>query len=282
MDDFYEPITLFRDRLKIEHANNTSIFFEDAVKRSGVNKDSNAATVAKIRSLEKKISSADTSRFFWNVLRVFVILLVVASFAGLMLFILHYLFSNFPSFDITPLLAGICTVIGIGGIVLISVKLNKIIRSLDDHLKTLNRNHAAKMAEAWEQLAPLNRIYEWDTISKLVMKTFPAFVFDPFFSRDRLNEFHQSFGWNDSFNHNNSILFCQSGAINGNPFILGEKLNFWMGTKTYHGSLTITWKELEEYTDSEGNRRTRQVREPQELKLPISWRNSDVPFRQSF
>ncbi len=159
--------------------------------------------------------------------------------------------------------------LGTGGVVVITTKLNKIISSLDERLESLKNRHETKMTEAWGQLAAINSLYEWDTIANLVMKTAPLFVLDHYFSSARLKELQQSFGWNDNFNRDSSILFCQSGAINGNPFIMGEKVHFHMGTETYYGSLTITWKEKRTSTDSKGNRQTYWVTQTETLEASV-------------
>ena len=61
-DDVYEPLVLYRDRFKAEHADNTAAYFEKLVKRSGVDENANAATVAAIRALDAQLADADSSR----------------------------------------------------------------------------------------------------------------------------------------------------------------------------------------------------------------------------
>lgn len=99
--------------------------------------------------LQQKIQ-ADASQIDNFLEQRVIILLTVAGFPGLLLYILPFLFADLPNIGITSLRAGICATIGIGGVVLIVVKLNKIIRSIDKHIKTLKENHAEKITEAWE------------------------------------------------------------------------------------------------------------------------------------
>jgi hypothetical protein len=53
----------------------------------------------------------------------------------------------------------------------------------------------------------------------------------------------ESFGWCESFNDTRSVAFAHSGLINGNPFVLAKTVNHWIGSKTYHGSRGISWRE---------------------------------------
>ena len=270
IDDVYEPLALYRDQFKAEHANNTAVFFEDLAKRSGVDENANASTVAAITALDAQIAAADSSGSSWRMLRTLVLVLVVGAFIGLALFILAIISpdTKFP-LRIDGLWAAVCATVGAGGIVLIAAKLNPTIQVLNDSLRFLNECREEKMAEALRQLAPLNRLYDWGMIARLIQKTVPRLALDPYFSRARLDELHHSFGWDDSFNHNKSVLFSQSGEIHGNPFVLAETLDYRMRTTTYHGSLTISWKKRQKYKDPKGRTRTRWVTQTQTLQASV-------------
>lgn len=80
----------------------------------------------------------------------------------------------------------------------------------------------------------------------------PRIALDPYFTNGRLAELRDTFGLNNEFSHNErSIIFSHSGVLNGNPLVMARTLEHWMGEKTYHGSLNISW--TEEETDSKGN-----------------------------
>lgn len=269
-EDVYEPLALYRDRFKAEHAENTAAFFEKLVERSGVDGDANAATMTEIRALDAQLAAADSSRSNWKVLRALSVIIVIVGFIGLVLFILPFLSPDIElPIRVNGLWAAICAAVAAAGIAFIAAKLNPAIRLLDERLRSLAEHREEKVAEASAQLAPLNRLYDWGMIAKLVQQTVPRLALDPYFSRARLDELYHSFGWDDSFNRDRSVLFAQSGEINGNPFVLAETLDFRMGTKTYHGSITISWQERESYTDSEGRTRTRWVTRTETLHASV-------------
>ncbi len=270
IDDVYEPLALYRDRFKAEYAEHTTAFFEKLVQRSGVDETANAATVESIHKLELQIVAADSNRSNWKTLRIIIVFLVIMAFVGLAFFILPIISPEFaPLLDVNGLWATVCSAVAAGGIALTATKLNPKIRALDTNLQSLAQRRDAKLREAQEQLAPLNRLYDWGMFAQLIHQTVPRLSLDPYFSRARLEELHRTFAWNDNFNRDKSVLFAQSGEINGNPFVIAETLDFRMGTQTYHGTLSISWQERESYTDANGRSQTRWVTRNQTLHASV-------------
>lgn len=237
VEDIHEPVAAFQRTLKDAHAQNTSSFFENLVQRSGVDEAANAATVKELRILEQKVGADSNRSMWWRILRGLVIgvgvICAMVAMSG-------------------PGIAGI--VVGIVGALaafaIVFLKLNPIIKAIKAGLKVAEQKRDAKLAEAWQQMAPLNGLYDWSILAQLVTRTVPRIALDPYFSAGRLKELHDSFGWSDEFNRGSSVLFSHSGGLNGNPFVIGHTLNHWMGTKSYDGSLTIQW--TVEVKDSEG------------------------------
>ncbi len=130
-----------------------------------------------------------------------------------------------------------------GALALVLLKLNPLINDVTARLDRLKNQRNTKLQAAWQQLTPLNRLYDWDILAKLVQKTVPRVALDPYFSNGRLDELRNTFGWNDQFNQGRSVVFAHSGVLNGNPFVVARTLDHWIGTKTYHGSLQISWTE---------------------------------------
>lgn len=270
-EDVYEPLALYRDRFKAEHAERTAEFFENLVESSGVDETANTSTVHAIRTLAKQLVTVSSTRSKWKQLRTVVVILIIAAFLGIVLFILPLISpdADLPV-QVDDLWAAVCFAIAASGIAITTTKLNPIIRALDENLKSLKARHDAKLKEAWQQLAPLNRLYDWGMIAEIIQKTVPRLALDPYFSHARLHELHRSFDWKDTFNRDKSVLFAQSGEINGNPFVIAETLDFGMVTKTYHGFLPISWQVRETYTDSQGRSQTRMVTRNQTLQASVN------------
>jgi hypothetical protein len=146
------------------------------------------------------------------------------------------------------------------------VWLNPIIKAGDNRTQALAEARAEKEALAWGQMAALNSLFDWDIFARLVGKTIPKIELDPYFSNARLTNLRQSYGWNDAFNDSRSVMFAHTGVISGNPFIMAQTLNHWIGSKTYSGSLTIHW--TEQVRDSNGRWTT--VSKSQTLRASVT------------
>ena len=142
-----------------------------------------------------------------------------------------------------------CTFIGLAAGCLII----PFYRSAGRRLANLREQIRSGQQRGWEQMSSLNSLYTWDMTVKLIEETVPRLEFDPYFTAGRLAQLRRQFGWDDSFNDGKSMLFAQSGVINGNPFVFGQYLEMEWGSKTYEGTRDISWTTYEE--DEDGKRR---------------------------
>jgi hypothetical protein len=244
--NIYEPLDLFRSRFKDEHAKNVSDFFEDLVKKSGVDEAKNADTVSKIKDKQKAITAADKSLAGKKTLRGFIIFLIVAfAIAAIVLFYMAFengTSAQFPSW--LAILLGVVALLGIvGWSLLIGLKINKIIKKGQEIVKGLNDELNVLLKEAWTEMKPLNDLYDWGMTQGLVEKTIPLVKMDPYFDNQRFEFMAVKYGLEDNSALDHSVTFVQSGEIIGNPFILARTVNTWMGTKVYIGTLEISWTE---------------------------------------
>lgn len=269
-EEINEPVSLYDKRYKDEHAQNTADFFEDLVKISSIAPQANNDLVAEINKLNEELSSFNKKRFWQKFLRTTSILAFIAILITGYAFLAPLIISKEGTTQYL-IIAGIVCVFGLlifGFVKLIKV-LNGKIKVLDQYIKDSESIINTKTNEAWDQLRPLNSLFEWDTVSKIVMKTLPIFSLDKYFSTARLEQLTDHFGLSGGSHPDNSMLCCQSGALNGNPFVICESKYFEWGTKEYKGALKIKWKEEESYTDSNGNTKYRLVTKTDTLHATI-------------
>jgi hypothetical protein len=237
IEDVHEPVEQYKTFFKAAHARNTSEFFEDLLRQSGVDEQENIKTVKELRGLEQQLSSKNSTRKLWAFLRGMLI-------AALVICLIYVYFKYSWPWLLAPVLL----------FSLALYKVSKLISGISAGLQELEQQRDARHKEACQQMEPLNRLFEWDHTAKLVQKTVPRLMLDPYFSNARLDELRNTFGWSDQFNDGRSIVFAHSGVLNGNPFVLARTLDHWMGTRRYNGSLEISWTEQER--DHNGKRRT--------------------------
>lgn len=238
LKDIYDPLTeyvnVFRDRFK-EVAETT---FAELAEEAQVDIEANHETCRQLYATEKILSSVKTRIGWWMAWCVLLWLVVVGGI--IVVFVLQQ-----------ELERHILTVI-----VVVLVAIVYLFMGVHPRLKVLKSERDGLAAtvdqfkkEAWEQMSPLNRLYDWDVLTRMMSKTVPRLEFDPYFTTQRLADLKMVYNWDDSFNAERSVIYSHSGLINGNPFVICRTRKMEMGSKTYYGTKTITWTTQERGAD---------------------------------
>ena len=237
IEDVYEPLARYRDEFRQKFATLAREKFKELTELSGVDVDANRALVGEIRSLQSAAGSegAKKSFFGWMMALGFVGAAVAVAVA--------------VATDGSDPSAHGWSVLGIVAGVVLGIAMIPLYSAASKRLEELQAAVASKMGAAWKQMEPLNRLYTWDVTVNLIEATVPRLEFDPYFTADRLASLHGQYGWDDSFNEGKSVIFAQSGVVNGNPFVFGHYLDMEWGETTYEGTKEISWTEWEEGAD---------------------------------
>ncbi len=243
-DRLYDPLKYYEDQGRQEHEQNTLDYFEDLVKKSGIDVEENRQTVREYDEENKKISEIGKKISRYKTLRVFLIIgmvlgtiLLVSGFSG-----------NAWLIVIGVLLAAACTTF-------LFWKVNPIIKDASSIKEKYEARAAELLAEAEAQMAPLNVLFDERDTYNLIEKTIPEMSFEEYFTNEQRALFINKYDYVDMNDDESSVTDTVSGKFVGNPFILSCRHVHEMGTHTYQGSLTITWTET--YYDSNGDLRTR-------------------------
>lgn len=263
-EDIYNPLWKYRDEYREKFAQLTAEAFAHLTDVSGVDAADNAALLNEISCLERRIEDERRIRA-WKGFVVGVVLPWIISLGFRLWQCVN------PSFAERGMAAGEDEIVGLIVLLVVSLALEFAVmipwyRASTALLVSLKERRNAAEAEAWRQMEPLNRLYDWDMATALIQKTVPQLKFDKYFTERRLRDLRMRFGWQDDFNGDRSVLFAQTGQINGNPFVIGECLRREWGMKAYTGSLDIAWTEREH----DWNGKTRMVRRTQTLRATVS------------
>ena len=242
--DIYDPLTeyvnVYRHKFK-EVAEKT---FAELAAEAQVDVGKNRETCRRIYSEENSLSKVMSNIRWQKVWRVLLWLCVVVGFiVG---------FTMYDVLDYVDLL--IVGFVIFGALGLLFTDINPKIKEMKSERDKLTAKVDKLKKEAWQQMAPLNNLYDWDVLTRMMTKTVPRLEFDPYFTTQRLADLKATYGWSDSFNAGRSVVYSHSGLINGNPFVICRTRKMEMGTKTYYGEKTIHW--TTEETDSDGKTRT--------------------------
>lgn len=238
IQDVYEPLSRYRDEFEQKFSRLAAEKFEELSQASGVDIEANRRLVAQIKKLESQAEESINRR---TNLGCFFVLLMSA---GIVAFIADY--SRMGDTAWLVPLGCVC--------IMASLFLLAPLQRASQLHKDLKEKIGIKREIAWQQMEPLNKLYTWDIPVKLIQATVPRLEFDPYFTKERLKALQKQFGWDNKFNRNKSILFAQSGEINGNPFVFGEYRYMEWQNHLYTGSKEISWREKER--DFDGKVRT--------------------------
>ena len=247
IEDIYEPLEKYRDEFRERFFRTATDTFEDFVLKSAIDIRANQKTVADIN---KNISRKDSLEFRRGIVYFFTVICwcVLLGSLGYGAYILCE--------DVNKQhLWGVIAALTVSVFLLFIIC--RRMKDLDSRIAELAKAIADLTATAWQQMAPLNDLFNWETLTGMVTKCVPHFVFDSFCNQSRISELEESFGWNNSFNNNRSVLFVHSGEIKGNPFVIVKFRHQEWGSKVYTGTKVISYTETVRDSNGKLRRETR-------------------------
>lgn len=244
VEDIYDPlgeyVHVFRDRFK-QVAKDT---FAQLAEEAKVDVEANRETCRQIYETEESIDSltSDISRTTYCCVALWVLVVM----GGVAVYVLY---DGLPTWQVILLVLLLALLV-----TLLLTVFHPRLRKQKDERDDLEQTADNFRNEAWRQMEPLNRLYDWDVLTRMMTKTVPRLEFDPYFTTQRLADLQHVYGWDGTFNRERSVIYSHSGLINGNPFVLCRTRKMEMGAKTYYGHLTIYW--TTEERDSDGKYHT--------------------------
>lgn len=239
VNDVYDPldeyVNVFKDRFD-EVAKST---FAELASEANVDVETNRETCRQIYNTEDTIAQVKGRITKWTVFCALGWIAVVAAVV--------FLVQGIETSD-ARLWGGCGALIAIL-LWLLFAKIHPKLKALKQERDELDAICANLRNTAWQQMEPLNRLYDWDVFTRMMSRTVPRLEFDPFFTTQRLADLKAIYDWDDSFNTERSVLYSHSGVINGNPFVLCRTKKMEWGEKTYEGTLTIHWTESRRGSD---------------------------------
>ena len=258
-DSILEPLHDYNSKYKALFRENATKFFDSLTKESKVNVDENRATVKKYREACSKLENIKKLINKYRGLKGFLITITVISLVISIILIYNAinLFGLTNISELQPWIYIIISVVLIAGsitsIVVIVKIINKIIKNNDAIRIKMEKLCQELLDTCYVQMAPLNNLFDFNMTAKLITETCPLIQLDQYFDVRKYDYMNKKFGFEENNDPNSSTYYLLSGSIVGNPFILQRTFNTYMGSKTYTGSLTITYTEY----DSEGRSYTR-------------------------
>lgn len=238
-EDIYDPLDEYVNTFAPRFRQVAKDTFAQLSKEAGVDINANRQTCKQLYKAQSDLKSVK-SKLCWT------IFLCVVMWGGAIGggIAIYNMYDSFESWEIVLIAIGIAT-----ALLLLFWKIQPLIKRLKSERNGLIEKTTKLEKEAWQQMAPLNRLYDWDILTRMMTQTVPKLEFDPYFTTQRLADLQEVYGWDGTFNQERSVIYSHSGLINGNPFVLCRTRKMEMGTKTYYGHKTIYWTTRERGSD---------------------------------
>ncbi len=246
MDQFFEPLDSFKNDYQPAHQDNVSEYFEELVRKSGIDEEANRKTNEQLKEKDKEIFLKSKLNKKLRRLRVLVIVIIIIAIMTFIVSVQSLFTKDYMegyTFSSTLIQAIVSAPIAVLLYLYLKKKTNNTIKSVGEDLKELNTKRQRLYDEAWRQMQPLNDLYTWGIENKLMEKTINWISFDDYFDSKRMEFFQKRFNLSDDLGKNTSILYVKSGEVMKNPFLITKAMNFEMISKAYHGSRVVSWQE---------------------------------------
>lgn len=239
VEDIYDPLDEYVNTFAPRFRQVAKDTFAQHSKEAGVDINANRQTCKQLYKAQGDLKSVK-SKLCWT------IFLCVVMWGGAIGggIAIYNMYDSFESWEIVLIAIGIAT-----ALLLLFWKIQPLIKRLKSERNGLIEKTTKLEKKAWQQMAPLNRLYDWDILTRMMTQTVPKLEFDPYFTTQRLADLQEVYGWDGTFNQERSVIYSHSGLINGNPFVLCRTRKMEMGTKTYYGHKTIYWTTRERGSD---------------------------------
>lgn len=247
-----DPLDQYRDEFKKLHNQNVVTYFDDLVKKANINIEENRNTIAKHKKALSNAEDKKSDGRKFNFLRILIVCVSVLFF----IFGLYFIFVQPAGLVIAASISIGVLLIALGIVLLVFPlrKINKKIKMMQDAANKYMQEAEALKQEAYTQMIPLNKLYDWNISSKLVEKTIPLIQMDQFFDIKKFEYLKEKYGFTDNQDERCSTCFVQSGSIKGNPFLIVNTFNQVFIDELYQGSIIIHWTTRE--SDGKGGTRT--------------------------
>lgn len=251
-DCITEPLKEFNYIYKDAFKENCQKMIDSITSKANVDVSANREIVKKHKEKQEELKNTGKSLKKFKILRTLILIFAIFSLTfGAVMLLMGVLSDDLSVIQI--LISCLLLVAGVILLVLNYTVLKKKIKSINEIGNKLQHQDNELLETAYNQMSKLNNLYTSDIMPKLIEQTTPQIKLDRYFDMKKYDLMVNKYGYKESLSKDESTLMLLSGSISGNPFLLRRTLNNYMGTKTYEGTLNISWSE----TDHDGNRITR-------------------------
>lgn len=230
---FLEPSKYYEHGLKEEHSQVVNDYFNELVKKSGIDAEGNKQTAKDLRAKKEELENVSKKLVKTKALRTFLLVIGIIFAVAL---------------------------IGIIFLVLRSKKKN-VQQQLEAEQAKKQKEYDELLEKSRAEIAPLLALFTDSMSTELINKSAPFLKFEPRLESGFVTRMQEQFEYEVDPDVRNSSLVIQAGTMRNNPFLVRQFLHQRMEPHVYTGTLVITYTT----TVSDGNGGTRIVTHTQTL-----------------
>ena len=246
-----EPLKYYRESLKDTFQGITEDYFQDLVNQSQVDINKNKDLIDKYTNVSENRNQSNSTYKRFGIVRIIDFIVGVGA-----LIYGVYQFSQ-PQMDILSIVICIAIIALCIGLYVYWIRPNR--KSLEEKLNDLDATLSQMREDGYEMMQPLNELFHSEMTAELIKKAIPFIHLDSNFNMERYEQLVKDYGFLEKDDVNRSTLDITSGDILGNPFVFIKRIIHWIDDYTYEGTREVVY--TEEYIDSDGNTKTRDVSE---------------------
>ena len=237
-EELLEPLEGYKSYYKDKFKEVAKEYFDKLKEDSKVDVEANIETNKKLKAkkaeldaLKKRLDGSKGVNTFLTVLLIGGIILAVGS-------IFFMATAGYTVYKLIALILGIIFIVI--SVLIKTLVMKKKLKELKEKVNKKIDECNLLINEAKKQMAPLNALFDWNIPVILTKKTIPTLEMDQFFDAKKYVYLNQKYGLTNN-DKNRSTVYCQSGTILGNPFLICKDYITSMVRKTYSNSITIHW-----------------------------------------
>lgn len=237
--ELLEPCKLYASRLKQEHHDRVTKYFDDLTKKSGVDIAANKATCTRYYAKKAEYDKVSKKLGGRKALKIFCI--VMAIIGGLAALFGGLTIGLAKNALVGGIMLGVGIAVLIASLLIIFLVIKPSTKRLEETQKKLEAECQKLLSEAYGQMAGLNSLFDSEVPGKLFEETCPLLDLDRTFTKERYECLLDKYNYRVVGDKHRSVLGVVSGSILGNPFCLVKERREEMRPHVYVGTLTITW-----------------------------------------
>lgn len=236
-----DPYDYYQKHLRNAICTNGESYFDSLVEKSRTDVEKCRADSRKLQAAVAKNDANEKVLGSWRVFHGLLIFLAIVSALAFGLALFNLITAGAVAWNIATVAVGI--VLFVASLLLLILLTSKKIRIHKELDSKYDKEVAGHRAACLRDLYPLKASMDDGDFKRIVEKTTTVFRLDDNLTPEKLDLLVKAYQYDPTIGSQESLLSCQSGNVETNPFLRLRVFRNDIVDQVYTGSLTISWVE---------------------------------------